>query len=136
MPCTQQWEDDNDVATGSSSTFTERASPASHGATSVVELTWDDGSISTFHHLWLRDNCPCSSCRHPSVPERLIDTQSIAEDVAPASIDVSPDGDLLVEWAGDGHRSAFDSEWLADHSYDDGPRGGPTIASCGPAGRR
>ena len=87
-----------------------------------LELTWDDGSCSTFHHLWLRDNCPCPSCRHPSVPERLIDTQSIAEDISPASVDVSPGGDLLVLWAGDGHRSEFDAGWLTEHAYDDGPR--------------
>jgi gamma-butyrobetaine dioxygenase len=90
--------------------------------TDRLELTWDDGSTSTFHHLWLRDNCPCSSCRHPLVPERLIDTQSISEDVAPANVGVSPDGHLLVEWAGDAHRSAFEFAWLAEHAYDDGPR--------------
>jgi gamma-butyrobetaine dioxygenase len=87
-----------------------------------VELTWGDGSTSTFHHLWLRDNCPCPSCRHPSVPERLIDTQSIPEDVAPANVEVSPEGDLVVVWSGDAHRSEFDTAWLAEHAYDDGPR--------------
>ena len=25
-------------------------------------------------------------------------------------------------WAGDGHRSPFDADWLAEHAYDDGPR--------------
>jgi gamma-butyrobetaine dioxygenase len=52
-----------------------------------------------FHHLWLRDNCPCPTCRHQSVPERLVDTLSIADDVAPASAVVSADGGLDVTWA-------------------------------------
>jgi gamma-butyrobetaine dioxygenase len=86
-----------------------------------VLVTWDGGAISTFHHLWLRDNCPCPSCRHQSVPERLVDTQSIPADVAPSSVEVSPDGGLLIVWAGDEHRSAFDAAWLAEHAYDRGP---------------
>jgi gamma-butyrobetaine dioxygenase len=84
-------------------------------------VTWDDGTISRFHHLWLRDNCPCPSCRHPSVPERLVDTLSIPTDVEPSVVDVTPDGALLITWAGDAHRSAFDAAWLAEHAYDRGP---------------
>jgi gamma-butyrobetaine dioxygenase len=56
------------------------------------------------------------------VPERLIDTLSIADDVAPATVVISPAGDLDVSWAGDGHRSTFAPAWLAAHAYDDGPR--------------
>jgi gamma-butyrobetaine dioxygenase len=87
-----------------------------------VVVSWEGGARSTFHHLWLRDNCPCPSCRHQSVPERLVDTLSIADDVAPEAAVVSPDGGLDVTWAGDGHRSTFAAAWLADHAYDDGPR--------------
>ena len=85
-------------------------------------VTWDDAGRSTFHHLWLRDNCPCPSCRHPSVPERLVDTLSIDDEVAPSAVAVSPAGTLDVTWAGDGHHSTFDAAWLAAHAYDDGPR--------------
>ena len=87
-----------------------------------VVVTWDDGGRSTFHHLWLRDNCPCPSCRHPSVPERLVDTLSIADDVAPGAVGVSATGGLDVTWASDGHRSTFAANWLDEHAYDDGPR--------------
>jgi len=90
--------------------------------TDRVVVSWEGGGRSTFHHLWLRDNCPCPSCRHQSVPERLVDTLSIADDVAPEAAEVSPDGGLDVTWAGDGHRSTFDPTWLAEHAYDDGPR--------------
>jgi gamma-butyrobetaine dioxygenase len=87
-----------------------------------VVVTWEGGRRSTFHHLWLRDNCPCAACRHQSVPERLIDTLSIADDVAPEAVAVSPAGELDVTWAGDGHRSTFAAGWLDEHAYDDGPR--------------
>ena len=86
-----------------------------------VVVTWDGGARSTFHHLWLRDNCPCPSCRHPSVPERLVDTLSIPDDIAPATVAISTGGGLDVTWAGDGHRSTFAAGWLDEHAYDNGP---------------
>jgi gamma-butyrobetaine dioxygenase len=85
-------------------------------------LAWGDGRQSTFHHLWLRDNCLCPSCRHPSVPERLVDTTSIPDDIAPADVELSPDDELVISWAGEDHRSVFPLSWLARHAYDDGPR--------------
>ena len=85
-----------------------------------VAVTWTDGSTSTFHHLWLRDNCLCPSCRHQFVPERLVDTLSIPDDVAPSSVTVSDD-DLVLVWADD-HRSVFPEAWLTAYAYDDGPR--------------
>ena len=47
-----------------------------------VELTWDDGSISTFHHIWLRDNCPCATClekRAADQPAELLPILRVAE---------------------------------------------------------
>jgi gamma-butyrobetaine dioxygenase len=85
-------------------------------------VTWDDAAVSTFHYLWLRDNCPCPACRHPLIPERLVDTLSIPDDIAPATAALGLDGTLLVTWADDEHRSAFDPSWLAEHAYDEGPR--------------
>ena len=56
------------------------------------------------------------------MPERLVDTLSIADDVGPATAIVSSAGGLELSWNGDGHRSIFGAEWLAAHAYDDGPR--------------
>jgi gamma-butyrobetaine dioxygenase len=85
-----------------------------------LTVTWGDGSTSTFHHLWLRDNCPCPACRHQSVPERLIETLSIPDDIAPSSVEVA-DGGLVLVWP-DSHRSVFPERWLSDHCYDGGRR--------------
>ena len=86
-----------------------------------LTVTWGGGETSTFHHFWLRDNCPCPSCRHESVPERLVSTLSIPLDVAPASAGASADGDLVVVWS-DAHRSSYPATWLADHDYGRGPQ--------------
>ena len=31
-----------------------------------LRVEWMDGHRSTFHAVWLRDNCPCRACRHES----------------------------------------------------------------------
>jgi len=79
-----------------------------------LEVAWPDGHRSTFHAVWLRDNCPCPDCRHPS-GQRLLDTRAIRDDLALDSAQAT-DGALSVAFA-DGHAADFDADWLRDHCY-------------------
>lgn len=65
-----------------------------------------------FHHVWLRDNCPCTECRIETTGERRLFTGDIRDDIAPEAAEVR-DGELVVTW-NDGHRSRFSTDWLAD----------------------
>jgi gamma-butyrobetaine dioxygenase len=91
----------------------------------VVRLVWDDGTTSTFHHVWLRDNCP--HCRHATTGHRIVETSAIA-DAEPAAVEISPAGDLLVRWARVGvdaaaeHVSVYPLDWLYRHDYSNGVR--------------
>lgn len=89
----------------------------------LLLTTWSDGRTARFHHLWLRDNCPCASCRHPTIHERTLDSLTVPDDIAPTAATVA-DGALEVVWP-DGHRSSFDAAWLLAHAYEPG-FGGPT----------
>jgi carnitine 3-dehydrogenase len=75
-----------------------------------VAVVWADGHRSTFHHLWLRDNCPCAECVHPQTRERTLDTFSLDPGIAPIAVQEAP-GALAIEWP-DGHRSSYDMAWL------------------------
>ena len=90
----------------------------------TVSIAWPDGHRSTFHAVWLRDNCPCSECRHPS-GQRLLDTRAIRDDVALAAAR-NVDGRVQVDF-GDGHAASFDAGWLRAHCYcaDEARRGRP-----------
>jgi gamma-butyrobetaine hydroxylase len=79
-----------------------------------VRITWDDGHESTFHAIWLRDNCPCPECRHES-GQRLLDTRSVPDDVALATAHAD-DGSITATFA-DGHEARFGAAWLRDHCY-------------------
>ena len=84
-----------------------------------VSATWSDGRASTFHHVWLRDNCP--QLRHAQTGHRVVETSSIPLDIRPSAAVAAADGGIEVTWA-DGHVSSFPAEWLAHHDYSNGAR--------------
>jgi gamma-butyrobetaine dioxygenase len=84
----------------------------------VVRLVWDDGTTSTFHHVWLLDNC--LHCRHAATGHRVVETSAIAG-AAPSVVEIAESGDLLVLWS-DEHSSVYPAAWLRDHDYSNGVR--------------
>jgi gamma-butyrobetaine dioxygenase len=89
---------------------------------SWVEVAWSDGRHSRFHHIWLRDNCPCPQCVHQGTKEQMFEIVAVGADIVPASAVVGDDGSLVVVWAADAHVSEIHAGWLRRHSYDDASR--------------
>lgn len=86
-------------------------------ADGTVRVEWDDGRVSDFHWVWLRDNCRCSDCIHPATQERLVDILSWPEDIHPQSLSLAGDGALEMVWSNGGHVSRFGPGWLRAHCY-------------------
>ena len=91
----------------------------------------DDTGTSSFHYVWLRDNCSCGECRVAQSGERALFTAHIPDDIAATSAVISDaDGRLHLEW-NDGHSSQFSIPWLADRDYSSGtpfnPHHKPTL---------
>ncbi len=83
-------------------------------------VQWDDGGSSTFHHLWLRDNCP--QLRHATTNHRVVETSEIPHDVCPATAVIDAGGALVITWGHDRHVSSFDAAWLRANDYSNGVR--------------
>ena len=66
---------------------------AEPGETSV-RITWDDGRVSLFHYLWLRDNCGCAACTHPKTLERTFDLLSVPETIRADAVSITETGGL------------------------------------------
>ncbi|HEX6507643.1 MAG TPA: TauD/TfdA family dioxygenase, partial [Chloroflexota bacterium] len=81
-----------------------------------VIVAWDREHHRAFPSMWLRDNCACVQCLHPGSGQRLIDTLSIPETIAPQSATVTEDGGIELVWAGSGHVTRFASDWLLAHA--------------------
>ncbi|KHA72572.1 gamma-butyrobetaine dioxygenase [Pseudomonas chlororaphis] len=86
-----------------------------------VAIEWADGRISPFHHVWLRDNCPCPKCVYNVTREQVFEIVDAAEDLKPVAAHIDTDGCLRIDWQ-DGHLSRFDPGWLRAHAYDDDSR--------------
>jgi gamma-butyrobetaine dioxygenase len=100
-----------------------------------VVVRWDDdgaGDVARFHACWLRDNCRCTTCRHPSTGELVLDQLRVPADVTVVNVAVAATGDgVEVRWD-DGHRGRFGERWLHDHRYDLPEPNGHVPASWGP----
>ncbi len=90
----------------------------------ALTLGWPEWPEASFHFIWLRDNCQCASCLHPSTRERTHFTADVPAEVAPATAELIGDGDLRVVWAPnaldpEGHESLYPDGFLRSFRYPD-----------------
>ena len=88
---------------------------ATRPAASGVEVEWGDGHLSHFHHIWLRDVCPCQECVVSSGERYLVST-SVEPDLTAEKVELTPSGALEILWT-DAHRTQLEAQWLREHCY-------------------
>lgn len=84
----------------------------------ALQLHWDDGRVSHFDAMWLRDNCACPSCRHPQAMERLymfIDHEPPR--ITHAALAVDDILEVHFSQGAEQHVSRFSRPWLRRHCY-------------------
>ena len=82
-------------------------------ATRMLHVTWNNGTVSRYPFVYLRDNCQCSECFHESSLQRSFDTVGkLNMEIQPQRVDVLQNGkQIFVSWPDD-HVSVFHSQWL------------------------
>ena len=82
------------------------------------ELVEEDGSvIGTYPYIWLRDNCQCSQCSHPTLHARIILMENLDPEIIPAKAEVNVAEQVLhIQWP-DNHTSQFSFSWLLKHQF-------------------
>ena len=72
-----------------------------------------------FHYIWLRDNCLCPKCCHPTSFQKIHDLLSnLSSAPEPLSV-VEQNGKLTITWKEEPvHESVFPISWLMDYAYD------------------
>ncbi|MFT5506300.1 MAG: gamma-butyrobetaine dioxygenase, partial [Gammaproteobacteria bacterium] len=63
---------------------------ASNDSTSI-EIEWEDHHQSTYHHVWLRHNCSCASCRHSGTDQNMNLIENVPADIQPLVLNVTAD---------------------------------------------
>jgi gamma-butyrobetaine dioxygenase len=89
---------------------------AATGSDRNIDILWQDGHRSRYPAFWLRDNCRCSQCGDPAIGKRRLRVAALSPDTVPATLTVTADGDLTVEWAPEHHLSRYAAAWLRSHS--------------------
>ena len=85
------------------------------GDLSLVD--WMHGGHSSYHPIWLRDNCRCETCGDPAVGYRSLRLTELDLACKPKGLTTDGRG-IRVTWQ-DGHESVFSAEWLRTHDYAD-----------------
>jgi len=70
--------------------------------------------------VWLRDNCPCRSCRDPGTGQRLVAVGELPARVTVAAV-TEAGGGVTVVFGPGGHQATFDRAWLASYAGPAGP---------------
>jgi gamma-butyrobetaine hydroxylase len=85
-----------------------------------VAATWSDGTTSFWPAIWLRDQCACPQCRHPS-GQRLFEIVDLPEQPQIERIAMQSDGSVRVTWRGEEHISTYLPAFLYEHNLKNPP---------------
>ena len=80
-----------------------------------LKVIWDDGEVSNFNYLWLRDNCPTAhdkDSRH-----RMFNILNVSTDINPKNYKIAANGSLEIIWSEGDHKSSYDPLWLRENCY-------------------
>ncbi len=69
-------------------------------------IAWDDGHESTYPNRYLRFMCGCAVCVSEQTGQRLVQENSIAEDIRPLQVGAVGNYAVQVFWS-DGHNTGI-----------------------------
>jgi DUF971 family protein len=72
----------------------------------VLEVEWPDRSPVQVPFKLLRSQCPCATCVDEVTGERILDPNTIPDDIAPANLGFSGNYALKITWS-DGHSTGL-----------------------------
>ncbi len=78
-------------------------------------VRWNDGHLSIYDAVWLRDNCPAD--RDAKTGQRLVDIADSPENPAIGAVSQNSSGAVLITWRGEPKSSWFPLDWLREHCY-------------------
>ena len=71
-----------------------------------VEIEWDDGAQSSFPAAFLRRQCPCAQCVNELTGVRMLEPESVPEDLTQADLALVGNYALSMRFS-DGHHTGI-----------------------------
>ena len=81
-----------------------------------LAATWSDGTTSFWPAIWLRDQCACPQCRHPS-GQRLFEIGELPEHPQIERATTEADNSVRVVWREAGHVSTYPASFLYEANW-------------------
>jgi len=85
----------------------------------LLEVSWANGETSKYPYVWLRDNCRCPICFHPSVLARSFYTLDLNLNCTVKDILVDDEKEQMTIIWDDDHESPYDLTWLYHRSLNE-----------------
>lgn len=85
-----------------------------------LAATWSDGTTGYWPGIWLRDQCACPECRHPS-GQRLFEIGDLPERPEIERATIRSDSSIGVVWRNEAHASSYSAAFLHEHGLNGGP---------------
>ncbi len=87
-----------------------------------VEVNWNHGASSAqFSPFWLRDHCHASHSLNADTLQRQVDTFSIPQEIAPATLEIADGGRTLnIVWDNEERLSTFPADFLWNIAREEG----------------
>ncbi len=87
----------------------------------IVTIVWDDGRVSRYHAIWLRDNAADPETHNPVTREQVGHPWDFPENLSAASASVAEGGSVQVTFSPEGLTVAYHPGWLRALDYSNGP---------------
>ena len=78
----------------------------------VLSLEWSDGQSHRIPFRALRQLCPCASCVSEVTGERVLNPESVPDDIHPTAVDYSGSYALKITWSDTHDTGLFTWEYL------------------------
>ena len=87
----------------------------------IVIVTWDDGRVSRYHAIWLRDNAAEPQTFSPVTREQISHPWDLPEALAASAVALAENGSLEVTFVPENRTVAYHPGWLRALDYSIGP---------------
>ncbi|OLO07207.1 taurine catabolism dioxygenase TauD [Salinicola sp. MH3R3-1] len=83
----------------------------------ILNVTWQDGSQSRYHSIWLRENAADDSTVNPATRERILDLSRLEAWPTIEHAKLEANGAITIDFLPERRRLSFHPGWLRAHDY-------------------
>jgi len=62
-----------------------------------VKVHFGNGQMEEFPFIFLRDNCPCPVCTHPTSFDRMLLLRNVPLDIVASQVQITDDNNLVIK---------------------------------------